>query len=374
MKTTELIDLLQKEELNFLTGVPCSFLKVLLAHISTTKTNIQHVIAASEGEAVGIAAGYHLATNKVPVVYLQNSGFGNAVNPLTSLMDKDVYSMPLILFLTWRGEPRIKDEPQHKKMGKVMLDLLKTLDIPYEFASSDKSETVKQLHILNKKTVKQQKPVALIFRSDILDKEKVENVEINNKDGQYLKREEILRILLRKTGENPLVTTTGKTSREVFELREELNQSHKYDFLTVGSMGCSAGISLGIALQTKKRVYVIDGDGAVLMKMGTLATIGFYRPNNFTHIIIDNGGYESTGNQPSVSKTIKWKDLLFSVGYQKVMIIDSKEQLEKLELTTFDSLTGIVIYSQPGSRQNLGRPTSTPIENKKEFMEFVNKD
>lgn len=372
MKTTDLIDLLLEEKLFFLTGVPCSFLKELLAYVSTHKTDLQQIIAASEGEAIGIAAGYHLATNNVPIVYLQNSGLGNAVNPLTSLMDKEVYSMPLILFLTWRGEPGIKDEPQHKKMGNIMLDLLTTLDIHYAFASPDKKDTVKQIKLLKKKAVKEQKPVALIFRSDVIDKEK--DADVNNKEEKkYLKREEILRILLPQIGESPIVTTTGKTSREVYELREELKQSHKFDFLTVGSMGCSAGIGFGISLQNKKRTYVIDGDGAVLMKMGTLATIGFYHPKNFTHIIIDNGGYESTGGQPSVSKIINWKELLYSVGYKKVVVINSKKQLEKLQLSAFDALTGIVIYSRSGSRPNLGRPTTTPIENKKEFMKFVNK-
>jgi len=371
MKAKEIVDILLQEKLFFLTGVPCSFLKELLLYINDHKIKLQHIIATSEGEAVGIAAGYYLTTSNVPIVYMQNSGFGNAVNPLSSLMDREVYSIPLILFLTWRGELSIKDEPQHKKMGKIMLDLCKILEIPYAFASSNSKETINLLRQLKQKTIQEQRPVALIFRSDVIDKVD-HKYELSLKfDHVSLKREEILNILLSKIDKNPIITTTGKTSREVFELREKFQQSHAFDFLTVGSMGCSAGIGFGIALQTKKKVFVIDGDGAVLMKMGTLATIGFYKPNNFTHIIIDNGAYESTGGQPTVSRTIFWKKMLKSVGYKNVKIIRTKQQLQRLELMGSHVLQGIVIYSQPGSRSDLGRPSLSPIENRNEFMKFL---
>lgn len=371
MKVEDIINVLIKEELTFITGVSCSYLKHLLAYINTQQSPLQHIIATSEGEAIGIASGYHLATQRVPIIYLQNSGFGNTVNPLTSLMDKEVYSIPAILFLTWRGEPGTKDEPQHKKMGRVMLDLLKDLEIPYEFASSDIHITAKAVTELKTLALQKQKPVALIFRSKLIKKPDF-NWDPVFSDSLFMKREQILEILLPKIGEHPIVTTTGKTSREVFELREKHHQGHKLDFLTVGSMGCASGIGFGIALQTKKKVFVIDGDGAVLMKMGTLATIGYYKPKNLIHIIIDNGAYESTGGQPTVSTALNWKRLFKSVGYKEVIVVKTKQQLGKLRFSNKDCPLGIIIYSQPGSRSDLGRPTSSPIENKREFMKFLN--
>lgn len=362
--------LLLREQLLFLTGVPCSYLKNFLSFIGLQKVPLQHIMATSEGEAVGIAAGYHLATNRVPVIYLQNSGFGNTVNPLTSLADKEVYSIPAILFLTWRGEPGVKDEPQHKKMGRIMLDLLRDLEVPYQFANADIQMTAKALRQLKTTAIRKQKPVALIFRSNLIERADC-NCETVIYDTPLMTREQILEVILPKIGEYPIITTTGKTSREVFELREKFHQSHKFDFLTVGSMGCASGIGLGIASQIKKKVFVIDGDGAVLMKMGTLVTIGYYNPKNLIHIIIDNGAYESTGSQPTVSTILNWKQLLQAVGYKKVVIIKTKQQLTKLQFENMDCPFGIVIYSQPGSRPALGRPTSSPVDNKKEFMRFL---
>lgn len=370
MQVRDIINVLAKEQLLFLTGIPCSHLNHFLAYINTHKNPLDHIIATSEGEAIGIAAGYHLATNKIPIIYLQNSGFGNAVNPSTSLMDKEVYSIPAILFLTWRGEPGVKDEPQHKKMGRIMLNLLRDLEISYQFATVNIQETAKALRQLKTTAIREQKPVALIFRPNLIEKPDF-NCEAVISDTSFMTREQILEVLLPKIGQCPIVTTTGKTSREIFELREKYRQSHKFDFLTIGSMGCASGIGLGIALQIKKKVFVIDGDGAVLMKMGTLGTIGYYKPKNLIHIIIDNGVHESTGGQPTVSTTLNWKQLLKSVGYKRVVVIKTKQQLEKLQFENSNYPFGIVIYSQPGARANLGRPTSDPIENKKEFMKFL---
>lgn len=369
MKAEDIITILVKEQLLFLTGIPCSYLNNFLALINTRRSPLKHIMATSEGEAVGIAAGYHLATNKTPIVYLQNSGFGNAINPLTSLVDKEVYSIPVILFLSWRGKPGVKDEPQHVKMGRVMLTLLKDLEIPYEFANSNIHKTYEAIKKLNVIAIKEQKPVALIFRSKLIENPSFDN-EFPTSKSLLMTREQILEILLPKIGKHPIVTTTGKTSREIFELREKFYQPHEFDFLTVGSMGCASGIGFSIAMQTKKKVFVIDGDGAVLMKMGALATIGYYKPN-LCHIIIDNGAYESTGGQPTLSATLNWKQLLQSVGYRNIAIIKTKGQLERLQFENRTCPFGVVIYSQPGSRPNLGRPASSPLSNKKEFMRFL---
>lgn len=371
MKAKDIVSILVKQKLLFLTGVSCSYLKHFLAYINSNSNPLQHIIATSEGEAVGISAGYYLATNKIPIIYLQNSGFGNTVDPLTSLMDKEVYSIPAILFLTWRGEPGKKDEPQHKKMGIIMIDLLNNLEIPFEFANNNIKETEKLIKKLKIKAEKEKKPVALIFRSNLIDEEenKYKSASISS---SFMTREEILEILLPKIGNNLIVTTTGKTSRELFELREKFNQSHKTDFLTVGSMGCAPGIGLGIALQTKKKVFIIDGDGALLMKLGIIGTIGYYKPKNLIHIILDNGAYESTGGQQTISSILDWKQLLKSVGYENVLMIKTKKQLEKVDLKRNECPFAIVIFSKQGSRPNLGGPTSSPIKNKKIFMNFLN--
>ncbi|MDO8610141.1 MAG: phosphonopyruvate decarboxylase [bacterium] len=370
MKAKDIINILVKEKLLFLTGVSCSYLKHLLVYINSNSTPLQHIIATSEGEAVGISAGYYLATNKIPIIYLQNSGFGNTINPLTSLMDKEVYSIPAILFLTWRGEPGKKDEPQHKKMGRIMIDLLNNLEIPFEFASNNIKKTAILINKLKIKAEQDKKPVALIFRSNLIEEVK-NNYKLSNVRSSFMTREEVLETLLPKIGKNLIVTTTGKTSRELFELREKLNQSHKTDFLTVGSMGCAPGIGLGIALQIKKKVFIIDGDGALLMKLGIIGTIGYYKPKKLIHIIIDNGAYESTGGQPTISNILNWKQLLKSTGYKNVLIVKSKKQLEKINFKKNNGPFAIVIFSKQGSRLNLGRPISNPIENKKIFMQFI---
>jgi len=369
MLSAELVSILKREHLDFITGVPCSYLGDLLSYLTINPNTLQHITATSEGEAVGIAAGYYLATKRIPVIYMQNSGLGNAINPLTSLMDREVYSIPSLLFISWRGEPGYKDEPQHIKMGKVMLKILDSLEIPYEFASEDAEVTASLIHKLKVLAKKNQKSVALILRSSTIKKVLPKVSDPLRLD--FMLREEILRVLLQKVGNCPIITTTGKTSREVFEIRDQLNQSHKQDFLTVGSMGCASGIAFGISMQSKKMVYVIDGDGALLMKLGTTATIGFYQPNNYIHIIIDNGSYESTGAQPSVSSVLKWRSLFSGVGYKQIKIITSRSQLKDLSLSALKSPAAVIIYSRPGSRKDLGRPTTTPVENKLNFMNFL---
>ena len=370
MNPKDLLSYLAKEDLNFFTGVPCSHFKELLIQLDLESDNFSHICTTGEGEAVGIAAGYHLSTNRIPIIYLQNSGLGNTINPLTSLMDKLVYSIPAILFISWRGKLGVPDEPQHKKMGIVMTDLLKDLDIPYDLADKDFTKTIIKIKKLKNIAEKEQKPVALIFEASLFEKTFFKK-DTFHKKSHLLTREEILNILLPKIGQNPVITTTGKTSREIFELREKLNQSHKYDFLMVGSMGCALGIGFGVSLQSDKKVFIIDGDGSVLMRMGTLATVGHYKPKNMVHIIIDNQAYESTGGQPSSSPTLNWKLLLRGAGYRKVLVVRTSRELKSLKIDRINNMCAIVIYSKIGSRKDLGRPTSTPVANKIEFMKFL---
>lgn len=362
----ELFCLLIKNQVDFITGIPCSIFKDFLIYINNNSDEINHIAAASEGEAIGIASGYYLATRKVPVIYMQNSGLGNTINPLTSLMDNEVYGIPAILFVSWRGEPGLEDEPQHKKMGKITCELLSTLDIPFEIANENINKLETQFKNLKEKTLKEKKPVALIFKKGLITKENNAKVINNN-----FTREQAFKILLEKIGKNPIVATTGKTSREIFEIREKNNQSHQTDFLTVGSMGCSSGIALGIALNSDKKIYVIDGDGAVLMKMGTLATIGNCSPKNFVHILIDNSAYESTGGQPTSSPIIDWEKLFLALNYKEAFVVTNGKQLINLDLENIDFPSVIIIKVNQGSRKDLGRPTLVPMQTKENFMKFL---
>lgn len=365
MKAKELIEILKRLELYFLTGVPDSGLRNFLIYIEGHPEELKHMRAVNEGQAIAFAAGYHLATGMVPIVYMQNSGLGNAINPLTSLADKEVYGIPAILFIAWRGRPNEPDEPQHKKMGRIMLDFLKTLEIPFAIANKEKKTAEEQLKSLKEQTLKSKHPVAFVFPKGVIDEEKTD------KNSEGTKREEILEILLDKIGKKPVIGTTGYASREIFEIRERKKQGHDMDFLCVGSMGHASSIALAIAKNSKTGVYVIDGDGALCMHMGAAASIGFYAPDNLCHIVIDNGAHESTGGQPTISRTIDWKKFFLSLGYKTVKVINGVEKVKAIDLSSLTHPSAIVIKLSQGARKNLGRPTTAPAENKTAFMNFL---
>jgi phosphonopyruvate decarboxylase len=366
MKSKDFLEILKELQLNSLAGVPDSGLRDFLIYVENHADRVDHVRCANEGQAVGVAAGYYLATKQVPIVYLQNSGLGNTVNPLTSLADKEVYGIPMILFVAWRGKPGEPDEPQHSKMGRVMLDMLNVLEIPFEIAQGDGSSLRQQLTSLKEQTMQTNHPVALVFPKGVFEEEKL---AVEPLDG--MKREEALEILLEKIGLHPIVATTGYTSREIFEIREKKGQSHELDFLSVGSMGHASSIALGIARQSKKQVYIIDGDGAISMHMGCVATIGSYAPENLYHIVIDNGVHESTGGQPTVSRHIEWKQFFESVGYKSASVVSNRQDLEAIDVDAAFRPAALVIKVVPGTRKDLGRPTKTPGENREAFMKFL---
>lgn len=367
LKSSQLVNLLKKEDLNFITGIPCSIFKYFLAYLNKTE-RMKHISVSSEGEACALAVGYYLSTKKIPIIYMQNSGLGNSVNPLTSLLDKKIYSIPALLLISWRGEPGKKDEPEHIKMGQITLKLLKTLGIPYILLSSDKIKAAKELNQAKQYLEKNNSPYAIIIRNGLIEPEPVKK----EKNIYSLTREEAIKSIIDKLkGDEAVISTTGKISRELFEYRQEKKQGHKNDFYTVGSMGCSSAIALGIALNSRKKVLVIDGDGSVLMKMGNLTTIGKYQPKRFIHIIMDNSAYESTGGQPSSSSIIDWKKLFLALGYKKAIIITSKKQLINLNLEKIGSPTAIIIKVSQESRRDLGRPTLPPLQIKENFMKFL---
>ena len=368
-------DELAKNSISFFSGVPDSLLKDFCAYITDHVPPRNHVIAANEGGAISLAAGYHLATGKIPLVYMQNSGQGNAINPLVSLADPEVYGIPILLLIGWRGEPGVHDEPQHVKQGKVTMTLLDALGIPYEILGKDSQSAGSQIEKAIASMRKRQAPHAIIVKKGTFEEYKLQKIV---KTDFNLTREEALKAIIDHLEEHDIVvSTTGMTSRELFEYREALKQEHSHDFLTVGSMGHSSQIALGIALQKPNRqVYCFDGDGAVIMHMGSLAIIGQHSPRNYRHIIFNNGAHDSVGGQPTAAFGIDLLAIAKANRYKAVMRAQTKNEIEACmrELRASDGPTLLEIKVNKGVRKELGRPTTTPLENKKSFMEFLRKN
>lgn len=369
----DFIETLRTGGVEFYAGVPDSLLKNLCAYITDTIRRENNIIAANEGNAVGLAAGYHLATGKTGCVYMQNSGEGNIVNPLLSLMDADVYKMPMLLIIGWRGEPGVHDEPQHVKQGKVTLSLLKTMGVPYAVLDNNWQEQVAAALQTIQAT---HTAYALVVRKGTFDEYQLQNQE--NQDWA-LAREEAIQIVVDKLrDEDIVVSTTGMISRELFEYREAKGQDHAHDFLTVGSMGHASQIALGIALQKPdRRVIVFDGDGALLMHMGGLAIIGDYNPKNLVHIVFNNGAHDSVGGQPTVGQKIDVEAIAKAVGYKEVMSVESQSALinamNHVNNAAIGGVSLINVNVRKGNRKDLGRPTTTPQQNKEALMNELQK-
>lgn len=361
------IDFLKKYD--FFTGVPDSQLKALCNYLMATYgISKNHVIAANEGNAVALAAGYHLATGKVPVVYLQNSGEGNIINPVASLLNDKVYGIPCIFIVGWRGEPGIHDEPQHIYQGEVTIKLLEAMDIKTMVISKETNEAEVEAQLEEwLPLLKSGKQVAFVVRKGALEfSGKVKYENHNN-----MVREEIIKHIVDVTGNDPIISTTGKASRELFEIRVARSEGHERDFLTVGSMGHSSSIALGIALQKpEKKVWILDGDGAVLMHMGSMAVIGANNPRNVVHIVINNSAHETVGGMPTVANKIDLIAIAKACGYPNAVRVDSFEKLDEAlaHAKENNELSMIEVKCSLGSRDDLGRPTTTAKENKESFM------
>ena len=330
-----------------------------------------HIIAANEGNCTALAAGYHLATGKVPVVYMQNSGEGNIINPVASLLNDKVYAIPVVFIIGWRGEPGIHDEPQHIYQGEVTVKLLEDMGIERFIISKDTTddETTKAMNEF-RKILKQGKDVAFIIRKGAL----TDAPKIEYKNDNTMVREEIIQHIVKASGEDPIVSTTGKASRELFETRVANGQSHKYDFLTVGSMGHSSSIALGIAInKPDQRIWCVDGDGAVLMHMGSMAVLGANKPKNLIHVVINNGAHETVGGMPTVAESINLVRVAKACGYPYAVRVESFEDLDR-ELKVVkeqNELSLIEVACSIGAREDLGRPTTTALENKQNFMKYL---
>lgn len=370
MKVEKLVEIIGSD---FYAGVPDSQLQALCNYLMD-KYGINpkhHIIAANEGNCAALAAGYHLATGKVPVVYMQNSGEGNIINPIASLLSDKVYAIPVVLIVGWRGEPGIHDEPQHIYQGEVTVKLLEDMDIkPFIIGKETTDEEVEAAMEDFRDILASGKDVAFVIRKGALtDAPKVEY-----RNDNHMVREEIIRHIVRASGEDPIVSTTGKASRELFETRVANGQSHKHDFLTVGSMGHSSSIALGVALnKPNQRIWCIDGDGAVLMHMGSMAVIGANKPNNLIHVVINNGAHETVGGMPTVAGSIDLVAIAKACGYPSAVCVDNFVDLDKeLEAAkTRDDLSFIEVKCSIGAREDLGRPTTTALENKQNFMEYL---
>ena len=364
--------LLADKKVDFFTGVPDSLLKQLCLCIDANVSSDTHIIAANEGNAIALATGYHIGTNKMALVYMQNSGLGNAINPLLSLADPEVYSIPMLILIGWRGEPGVKDEPQHIKQGKVQLDLLDSINLRYDIISADDTKWKQKISKGIDIAISENRPYAIVTKKGTFEKYDVLKDKFET---ELMAREEALEILLEHIPNDAvIVSTTGKTSREIFEIREKNNQPHFKDFLTVGSMGHCSSIALGIALaQPERKVICIDGDGAFLMHMGSLAAIGKSQPKNLYHILMNNYVHESVGGQRTAIDSIDVQGIVKSVNYKNIIGIDTQENLSR-NIPWFlenDGPSFLEIRLKPGSRTELGRPTIKPIDNKRNLIEFL---
>jgi phosphonopyruvate decarboxylase len=356
MKAKDFIDLLKKNDINDFTGVPCSVFKEVIAYL---EQNEDYLIAGNEGEAMGIAAGISLS-GRVPAVFMQNDGLGNAVNPLSSL--QKLYEFPTLLAISWRGEPGKKDAPQHVWSGKTLLDLLKVFEIDYMVLEPDLESCKEKISGLIRSIKEKNRVGAIICKKGVFDKEKVSR----HRDETLLSREEAISVILDEVDDNTaLFSTTGKPSREIYKLKDRNN-----NFYVVGSMGCTGSIAFGYYKKTGNKTVVFDGDGAVLMHMGTLATIGYYQPEKFLHICLDNETYESTGGQTAVSAVIDLSEAARACRYRKVARVKSAGEIRGFirEWNQKPQLSFLHIKVKNVTDPDLGRPKESPVDLKKRFM------
>ena len=373
IKPSDLLTLLKINGIDFFTGVPDSQLKEFCAYLLDTESANNHVIAPNEGSAAALAAGYHLATGKTGLVYMQNSGLGNAVNPMTSLADPDVYGIPVVYLIGWRGRPGVHDEPQHIKQGKITCELLDLLGIKYVII--DKATDKKSLEAAFTDNLRgvldEKKSVALVAMKDCFESETVFEPVSN----YSLCREEAIAIIVSRLGtDDVVVSTTGKISRELYETRKKTGMGHGRDFLTVGSMGHASMIALAISEQKpNKRVWCFDGDGAAIMHLGAVLLTGSRKPKNLIHVLFNNQAHESVGGFPTASVNFDFIAFAKTAGYSAAFQVEDEQGLIS-EMRRINSLQGPVFMElnvANSSRSDLGRPVTTPVRNKEDFMNYL---
>lgn len=369
IRPQELLEQLTSEQVSFFTGVPDSLLKSFCAYVMDWAHGHRHVISVNEGGAIALATGHYLATGEYALVYMQNSGLGNAINPLLSLTDPEVYGIPMLLMIGWRGEPGHMDEPQHVKQGRITLSLLQTMEIPYVVLECDTVDWQSLIESACRQMRARQGPVAIVVKAGTFEPYQLHD---QCEPDHSLTREQAIEIIIAELSkDNIVVSTTGMTSRELFELREAHGQSHGGDFLTVGSMGHSSQIALGIALRKPERqVFCFDGDGSVLMHTGGLAIVGHTAPMNFKHIVFNNEAYDSVGGQPTASKNVDYLALARALGYRSAIKAVTHQELQSsvCQLLKDEGPSFLEVRVRKGARKDLGRPTITPIQNRSGLM------
>lgn len=365
------VDHLHKQGVTMYTGVPDSLLKQLGSHIMAALPREQHVIAANEGGAVAIAMGHYLRTRSPAVVYLQNSGMGNTINPLLSLADPDVYGTPMVVIVGWRGQPSVKDEPQHVKQGRVMEALLDAIELPSSVLPRDPGAAESTMAEAVKVAVDRNSPyVVLVEKGTFADA----NVPLQSAPGAegLASREAALISMADAVGSDAIiVSTTGMLSRELFEYRERSGQSGERDFLTVGGMGHASSIALGIAMrETERETWCFDGDGALLMHLGGLAVIADHAPQNFFHVVFNNGVHDSVGGQPTSIGVVDVAATARALGYRYASSTSDMASVANAvaELRRHGGPSLLELKVRPGNRPGIGRPTRTPAESKRAFM------
>jgi phosphonopyruvate decarboxylase len=372
MNPASFLKTLQDNGIGFFSGVPDSLLKELCKCVTASLPSTHHVIAANEGAAVALATGYHLATGKIGAVYLQNSGLGNIINPITSIADSEVYGIPLLLIIGWRGEPDVKDEPQHVKQGRVTPAMLDSMEVPYQVIDKD-SDIASVIETAARQMRSENRPVALLVRKDAF--EAYEGAVEKLADGGPLSREEAIEAVSEVISSDAvIVATTGFTSRELYEFRVKNEHKTPKDFLTVGGMGHTASIAMGIAIgQPDRQVICLDGDGSLLMHMGALPVIGLAAPQNLVHVVLNNGVHDSVGAQPTAGFSADFPAIAKASGYRFVSRAETKDEIQAAvrEACQSQGPAFIELRIRAGARKDLGRPKSTPKENKINLMQQI---
>ncbi len=374
MNPSVFVDALMRQGTELVTGVPDSLLKELCTELQAKLPIGQHCVAPNEGAAVGLAIGHYLAKQKPAIVYMQNSGLGNIVNPIASLAAHAIYAIPMILIIGWRGEINVQgeqcaDEPQHIMQGRITLAQLDLLDIPYRIldAQSDPDTAIlnafEQAHTSSK-------PYALLIRKNSFSKASVVTSSVIS---AHLSREAAIeQVLATLPAITPVVSTTGMASREVFEIRKKNQQMHERDFLVVGGMGHALAIATGIAnARSGQRVVCLDGDGALLMHSGTLAMAA--RCSGLIHIVLNNEAHDSVGGQPTTAVGLLLAKIAKSFGYPQAVRVTTSDALIKAVQSAIAATQAcfIEVICKKGSRSDLGRPDRTPLQNRRDFEAFL---
>ena len=367
MQVSDLYSLLDKNHINFFCGVPDSLLKDFCAYIFDNTDN--NIITANEGNAIGLAAGHFLSTGYPACVYMQNSGLGNAINPLVSLTDKEVYNIPLLMIIGLRGEVGLKDEPQHIKQGAITDKLLNVLGIKYEILPKNFKYARPIIESAIQYMNGTLEPFAFIIKKNTFDRYEFINKKIET--STFAREEAIETVLSYLSEKDVIVSSTGFISREIYEIREKTCEKHKQDFLVIGSMGHASSIALGVALEKPDRnVFCLEGDGSFIMHEGVIGVIGSKNLNNYKHIVFNNEAHDSVGGWPTVASNINITKVAFYSGYKKIYSVSSKNELINVlpEFILNNSLSILEIKVKCGAKSNLGRPKESTYECKKNFM------